>query len=144
MRKAFALFLISALFVSLGLSGAIYAQHVGVTATPHSVTLSWTPSTVPTGAPAVSSITVYRGNTAGGETLLQNVQVGALPACPAGVPAGNTQCFVDSTVTAGLTYFYQVSSSNSAGESGKSAEVSVTIPNNVAPNAPTNLTGVAQ
>lgn len=129
--------------VSLLLVLPVMAQ-VKVRATPHSVTLSWVPSTVPNGAPAVTSVTVYRATTAGAETLLQNIPLASLPVCPSGVPAGNTQCFVDTTVTAGTTYFYQITSSNSSGESAKSSEISVAVPNPVPPNAPTNLTGSSQ
>ena len=110
----------------------------------HTVALAWTPSVVaPSTPPApVTSVTIYRGTSSGGESKLVNVAVGSLPACPTGTPAGS-QCFIDAAVANGTTYFYQVSSTNSVGEGGKSTEISAVIPlpNPTVPPAPTNLTG---
>ncbi len=102
------------------------------TLTAHSVTLTWGVSTVPTGAPPVTGYNVYRGTVPGGE--------GSTPlASP-----GNVLTFVDSTVTAGGNFCYQVTGVSTGGESGKSNEVCLTIPNIVAPNPPTNLAGTVQ
>jgi fibronectin type 3 domain-containing protein len=91
----------------------------------HDVILTWVASTVPTGAPAVNGYNVYRGTTSGGETLLAAI--------------GNVTTYTDSSVAANTTYFYVVTATSTAGESGKSNEVSVGIPNTVPPNAPTGL-----
>jgi fibronectin type 3 domain-containing protein len=92
----------------------------------HDVILTWVASVVPTGAPAVNGYNVYRGTTAGSETLLASI--------------GNVTTYTDSAVAANTTYFYVVTATSTAGESGKSNEVSVAIPNTVPPNAPTGLT----
>jgi fibronectin type 3 domain-containing protein len=91
----------------------------------HDVSLTWVASTVPTGAPAVNGYNVYRGTTSGSETLLAAI--------------GNVTTYTDSSVAANTTYFYVVTATSTAGESGKSNEVSVAIPNTVPPNAPTGL-----
>jgi fibronectin type 3 domain-containing protein len=91
----------------------------------HDVILSWTASTVPAGAPAVNGYNVYRGTTSQGEALLVSI--------------GNVTTYTDSSVAANTTYFYIVTATSTAGESGPSNEVSVAIPNSVAPNAPTGL-----
>ena len=57
---------------------------------------------------------MYRGTTAGSETLLTTL--------------GNVSTYTDSAVTNGQTYFYQVTATNALGESAKSSEVSA-IPN---------------
>ncbi len=92
----------------------------------HNVVLTWVASTVPPGAPAVNGYNIYRGATSGGETLLAS--------------AGNVTTYTDSTVVANTTYFYVVTATSTAGESGKSNEVTATIPNVVPPNPPTGLT----
>src|SRR5207245_2659810 len=53
---------------------------------------------------------------------------------------GNLTKYTDLTVTNGHIYFYQVSAINSAGESSRSAEVSVTPP--LIPSAPLNLQAI--
>lgn len=120
-------------------------SEIKLTATSHSATIWWTPATVPSGAPPVTAVSIYRGTTSGGETsLAANVALTALPACPTAAPAGD-QCYIDATVTPGMTYYYEVSASNSSGESPKSSEWNAgAIPNNVPPNAPTNLGGSVQ
>lgn len=126
MRKmAFALLLVS---LTAGIS--LQAQKIKATITSHSATLSWTAATVPSGAPPVTGYNVYRGVTSGGETILSSAGLGVT--------------YTDSTVVAGTTYFYQVTAVNSAGESTKSNEISVLVPNPAPPNAPTGLTGTAQ
>ncbi|MBI3410581.1 MAG: fibronectin type III domain-containing protein [Planctomycetes bacterium] len=104
----------------------------GVSATPGNavVTLTWT---APTGA---QTYNVYRGTTAGGE--------GATPLAT-GITATT---FVDTAVTNGTTYFYQVTAVNAnasivpaiPSESARSVEVSAKPQNATPPPAPTNLT----
>jgi hypothetical protein len=96
----------------------------GLAATPGSgsVLLSWTAST----GTAPITYNVYRG-TASGETLLTS--------------ADATASYTDSSVTAGTTYYYKVSATNSVGTSGLSSEVSATvIPTGTAPSIPAALT----
>jgi fibronectin type 3 domain-containing protein len=117
------------------------AALVGVSAqTTHQVVLTWTASTVPTGAPPVTQYNILRGSTSGGE--------GSTP-----IGTSTTPTYTDTTVVAGSTYFYAVTAQNQCNGaapiapcvSAKSNEVGpLVIPNNVAPNAPTNLTGTAQ
>jgi Abnormal spindle-like microcephaly-assoc'd, ASPM-SPD-2-Hydin/Immunoglobulin domain len=78
----------------------------------HSVTLTWTASTS-----SVAGYNVYRSQVSGGPyTKLDSSAVTATS-------------YVDSTVSAGQTYFYVVTSINSTGvESADSAEVSATVP----------------
>jgi parallel beta-helix repeat protein len=76
-----------------------------------SVTLTW--SGPPAGTPAISSYTIYRGTSAGAESLLATV-------------SGSTTQYTDAAVTPGTTYYYQVSAASSAGSSAQSAEASAT------------------
>jgi hypothetical protein len=91
---------------------SITLSGTGVQPVSHSVTLTWTAS-----ASTVSGYNVYRSTVSGGPyTKLNSTPV-----------AGTT--YTDSTVQAGLTYFYVVTSVDSSGvESANSAEVSATIP----------------
>jgi fibronectin type 3 domain-containing protein len=91
----------------------------------HSVKLSWTQSTT-TG---VTTNNVYRSTTSGGPY-----------AVVANLPAATT--YTDQTVVGGTTYFYVVTALVGTLESGKSTQVTTTVPNT--PNAPTNLTATAQ
>ena len=86
----------------------------GVTATAGNatVTLAWTPVT------GATSYSVYRGTATGGE--------GTTPLAT-GI---TTSAFLDSGLTNGLTYFYQVTASGAGGESARSVEV------NASPVAP--------
>jgi hypothetical protein len=106
----------------------------------HQVVLSWTASVLSPGAPPVTQYNILRGSTAGGE--------GA-------TPIGNsvTTNYTDTTVVGGSTYFYAVTAQNQCNGaspiapcvSGKSNEIGpLLIPNNVAPNPPTGLTGTVQ
>jgi hypothetical protein len=91
-----------------------------VTATPGNgvVTLSW-------GAVSgATSYSVYRGTSAGGETLYQS--------------GLSTTTYSDTGVTNGTTYFYQVSAVNAGGQSPRSAEVSATPQPNSPPLPPPN------
>jgi hypothetical protein len=97
----------------------------------HSVTLKWTPGTAsPPATVAATSFNVYRFT----------------GACATGIvftlisPAGNgptAPTYVDSTVTSGLTYCYQVTGVANGQESTASNEVAATIA--AAPAAPTGL-----
>jgi subtilase family serine protease len=71
------------------------------------VTLSWTAS------PGATSYNVYRATTSGGE--------GSTP-----IKSGIATTTYTDTVTNGVTYYYEVSATNSAGTSGPSGEVSAT------------------
>jgi subtilase family serine protease len=72
------------------------------------VTLNWTPSS------GATNYSVYRGTSSGGE--------GAIPLAT-GITATTHS---DNTVTNGTTYYYTVTASNSAGESGSSNEAFAT------------------
>ncbi len=74
-----------------------------------SVTLSW--SGPPAGTPAINTYTIYRGTSSGGESMLATV-------------SGPATQYVDSAVTAGTAYYYQVTATNSTGTSVLSAEAS--------------------
>jgi HYDIN/CFA65/VesB family protein/centrosomal CEP192-like protein len=79
---------------------------------PHTVTLSWTPSTS-----AVVGYNVYRGSVFGGPYTRINPSADSLTS------------FKDPSVLGGLEYFYVVSALDGRGlESGFSNQVSVTIP----------------
>jgi hypothetical protein len=92
--------------INVALSGT------GVQAVQHSVTLSWTASTS-----TVSGYNVYRSTTSGGPyTLLTSTLV-----------AGTT--YTDSTVQAGVTYFYVVTAVDANGsQSVNSNEASAAVP----------------
>jgi hypothetical protein len=91
---------------------AITLSGTGVQPVSHSVTLTWTAS-----APAVSGYNVYRSTISGGPyTKLNSSFI-------------TTTSYTDSTVQAGLTYYYVVTSVDSTGvESVFSTQVSATIP----------------
>jgi len=93
--------------ISLSGYGAATSQTVS-----HSVSLTWSPS-----PSAVAGYDVYRSEVSGGPyTKLDSSIVAA-------------DSYTDSTVQAGLTYYYVVTSVNSAGvQSADSAQTSATIP----------------
>src|SRR5262249_56615011 len=64
------------------------------------------------GGAAITGYKVYRGTSAGGETLLATL--------------GNVTSWTDAAATNGTTYFYKVSAVNSVGEGAKSNELSAT------------------
>jgi hypothetical protein len=107
----------------------------------HTVTLTWTlpttcspPPVPPATCAAPTYSTIYRGTAAGGEG---STAYGALY-----VP---TATYTDSDTAGSPTYFYEVTATNPAGESGRSAEVQAVIPQStVIPSAPTNPKAVAQ
>ncbi|HUI41246.1 MAG TPA: IPT/TIG domain-containing protein [Terriglobia bacterium] len=77
----------------------------------HSVTLNWDGST---GGGQVTGYNVYRGTTSGGETLLTS--------------AGDILTFQDAAVSAGQTYYYEVTATGPGGESGRSNEAIAVVP----------------
>ncbi|MDB6067603.1 MAG: Fibronectin type domain protein [Pedosphaera sp.] len=101
---------------------ALPSAPTGLTATGTNgaVNLSWN-----AGAGA-ASYNVKRSTTSGAEVIIAN--------------AGTTS-YSDTAVVNGTTYFYEVSSTNNAGESANSSEASATP--NVPPAAPTGLTATA-
>lgn len=85
---------------------------IGVQPIPHSVTLNWTASTS-----TVSGYNVYRSSVSGGPYTMVNPSL------------DTTTQYVDSTVVAGQTYYYVVTSVDSSNvESTDSNQVSATIP----------------
>lgn len=93
------------------------------------VSLSWqAPSS--TGGSAITSYTISRGTSSGGEVLLTSV-------------SGNTLSYQDNAVTNGQTYYYYVNAVNSVGASSRSNEVSVAPISPTAPSAPQNLAAKA-
>ena len=81
-------------------------SNLAATAGNGQVTLSWT------GSSGATSYNVYRGTTSGGETSLHTGVSGT--------------SYTDTRAVKGTTYYYEVTAVNSAGESGKSNEVSAT------------------
>ena len=87
------------------------ARNAAASAGNGQVVLSWT-APASNGASAITNYKVYRGTTAGGETVLTTL--------------GNVTTYTDSAVTNGQIYYYQVSAVNGVGEGPKSTEVSAT------------------
>src|SRR5581483_5952689 len=100
----------------------------GAAGSPSSVALSWS-APASSGSSSVTGYKVYRGTTSGGETLLATL--------------GNVLSYADSAVSAGQTYFYQVSAVNSAGEGPRSAEASATVAAPTLPGAVQGLSATA-
>ena len=94
----------------------------GLTATPGNtqISLTWT-------ANGATSYNVYRGTTSGGESLLTSGLTSA--------------SYVNTGLTNGTTYYYEVAAVNGAGTSSVSAEVSGTPA--APPGTPTGLTATA-
>jgi hypothetical protein len=85
---------------------------VGVAATQHSVTLSWTDTDS-----GIAGYNVYRGNSAGGPFTQINSGLDAAPA------------YSDTSVAAGQTYYYVTTAVNESGaESAYSNEVQAVVP----------------
>lgn len=89
------------------------------------VTLSW--SAVSGSWPPASGYKLWRGITSGAETLLLST---------------NGLSYVDADVTNGVTYWYQVSATNSVGEGLRSVEVTATPAAPTVPTAPQSLTAL--
>jgi len=84
------------------------------------VTLAWTPPTA-SGSSIISSYEILRGSSPGAESA---VPVATVPA--------TTTVYTDSTVTPGVTYFYEVEAVGVVGSSGPSNEASAeAVPGNV-------------
>jgi uncharacterized delta-60 repeat protein len=95
-----------------------------------SVSLGWS-APGSDGGSAVTGYRVYRGTSAGGETLLV-------------APVGTGTSYTDSTAVNGTTYFYKVSAVNVVGEGGLSNELSaVPAAFPTVPVAPSGLTAAA-
>ena len=75
------------------------------------VTLAWSPPSSNGGSP-VTNYRIYRGTSSNGETVVTTI--------------GNVLTYTDTAVTNGVTYYYQVSAVNSAGEGPRSNEASAT------------------
>jgi cellulose 1,4-beta-cellobiosidase len=105
----------------------VFWPRIGQSQGTHSNTLSWT---APTTGGAVATYNVKRSASAGTEVTI------------ATVPSTQTS-FVDTTGTAGTTYFYVVSASNQFGESPNSNEVSALFLGDK-PAAPSGLAVVSK
>ena len=109
-------------------SSEVNAKPVAIPATPtglsasqngNYINLSWS------GVSGAATYNVYRATTSGGE--------GSSPTY-SGIA---TNSYNDSSLTGGITYYYEVTAVNGSGESGKSTEVSFVAP--TPPGAPTGL-----
>ncbi len=98
-------------------------QGLGATAGDATVTLMWSAPSSNGGSP-ITNYKIYRGTSSNGETLLATI--------------GNVLTYTDTTVTNGVTYYYQVSAVNNVGEGPRSNEVSAT------PSAPATPPGAPQ
>lgn len=101
-----------------GLSSAV--------ASPGQVVLTWT-APINNGGTSLTSYSVLRGTTSGGETVLAS---GLSP---------SSLTYTDTSVTNDTTYFYEVEAVNSVGTSAASNELSAT-PNAASMSAPTGFT----
>ncbi len=81
-------------------------------ATNTSVLLHWQPPDSNGGSP-ITNYTIYRGSALGKESALAVI--------------GNNNTYLDSTVRSGTSYFYQVTASNSVGESHRANEVAARV-----------------
>jgi hypothetical protein len=104
--------------------GALWGLNWGTLKMAHSVTLSWQ---APIGGDPAVSYSISRAL----------VQAGPYTA----IGTATALTFVDSGVTAGTTYFYEVMAVNTGGASGPSNIATATIPFS-APGVPTALTAV--
>src|SRR5207302_1546012 len=84
---------------------------VVATAGDATVTLTWSAPNSNGGSP-ITNYRIYRGTSSNGETLKATI--------------GNVLTYTDTTVTNGVTYYYQVSAVNAAGEGPRSNEASAT------------------
>jgi len=107
-------------------------QGLGASPGDATVTLTWSAPSSNGGSP-ITNYRIYRGTSSNGETLKTTI--------------GNVLTYTDTTVTNGVTYYYQVSAVNSAGEGPRSNEASATPsappPPPSPPSAPTNLVATA-
>src|SRR5439155_5462375 len=86
-------------------------QGLAATAGDATVTLTWSAPNSNGGSP-ITNYRIYRGTSSTGETLLATI--------------GNVLTYSDTSVTNGVTYYYQVSAVNGAGEGPRSNEASAT------------------
>src|SRR5437773_306701 len=98
-------------------------QGLGATAGDATVTLTWSAPSSNGGSP-ITNYRIYRGTSSNGETLKATI--------------GNVLTYSDTSVTNGVTYYYQVSALNNVGEGPKSNEASAT------PTAPATPPGAPQ
>ncbi len=91
-------------------------QNLKATAGINSVNLTWT-APASNGGATITGYQIYRGTSAGSETLYQTV--------------ANVTTYFDQSVTSGITYYYKIKAINSVGSSTLSSEASAT------PTAPT-------
>src|SRR5437660_1780729 len=96
-------------------------QGLSATAGDATVTLTWSAPSSNGGSP-ITNYRIYRGTSSNGETLLATI--------------GNVLTYTDTAVTNGVTYYYQVSAVNGAGEGPRSNEASATPSPPPPPNAP--------
>jgi len=92
------------------------------------ITLSWS-APLNNGGATITKYNIYRGTTSGTETFITFVGGGVLT-------------HVDTGLTNGQLYYYEVSATNSYGEGSKSNEASAT-PTAIVPGAPTSLAATA-
>src|SRR5207302_1688729 len=104
-------------------------QGPGATAGDATVTLTWSaPSS--NGAAPITNYRTYRGTSPNGDTLKATL--------------GNVITYTDTAVSNGVTYYYEVSALNSAGEGPLSNEASATpAATSTVPGAPQALGAVA-
>jgi fibronectin type 3 domain-containing protein len=111
---------LSLLLLLFGMTSIAHANNPGQ----RSVSLSWLESD-----PTAVSFNIYRGTASG-----------VCSGSPTPLASSSVKSYVDSSVTAGTTYFYAVSGVNAAGEEGScSGEIQVSVSS--APQAPTGLQG---
>src|SRR5437773_710991 len=86
-------------------------QNLAATGSNAQVGLTWQAPASNGGSP-ITNYRIYRGTSSNGETLLATI--------------GNVLTYSDTSVTNGVTYYYQVSAMNGAGEGPRSNEASAT------------------
>jgi len=90
------------------------------------ILLNWTAPTVV--GSGITGYKVYRGTSASGEG-----------STPIANPSGTTLTYNDSSVTAGVPYYYLVKASNANGTSDPSNEATATVVNPLVPSVPKNV-----
>ncbi len=90
-------------------------RNLVATVVANSISLTWMPPFSNVGA-AITGYKIYRGTSAGGEGLAPTDTV------------GNITSITDNAVSDGITYFYIVKATNSAGDSSPSNEATAIVP----------------